>query len=269
MAITATFDDSLSRAKLDLHFTNAAVTSAQVVRVSPDGVETTIKSGAAFTLVAGNGTINDYEMPLDIPVSYKATQLAPAGTPEVIVSGPAQTMLSHGATWLKDPAFPSNNLRLDYVEGLVTLQRQARAGVFEIIDRSTPIVVSAKRQSASGDIVFTTFTQTEYQKMVTLANRGEILLLSTPPSYGVGSVYVHVGDVTEERIALGDASDWTRRWTLSLRAVDRPQALASTVPAERWQDVKSSWATWNSLYAANLTWDQLKALPAGATALPP
>lgn len=264
--LVANFDDSLSRVALTLTFTNTAVTVAQVVRVTSDGIETILKSGAAFTIIAGKGTIYDYEAPLDIPVSYKATQVTPtSGTPEVITSGAVQTMLSHGTSWLKDPAFPSNNLRLDYVEGVASLSRPARAGVFEIIDRSDPIVVSAKRQTASGDISFSTFTQTDYDKLVQLVNRGEILLLSTPPAYGIGNVYVHVGDVGEDRVALSDASDWVRHWTLSVRVVGRPLSLTTTPPLERWQDVKTTWATWNDLYAANLTWDQVKALTAGST----
>lgn len=269
MTIVATFDDSLSRVKLDLDFYNNLVTSAQVVRVAPDGVETILKSGDKFTLVQGKGTLYDYEVPLDVPVWYKAYQLVPTGSGgNWIGSGTAQTMLSHGVSWLKDPAYPSNNLRLDYVEGVPSLSRKARAGVFDIIDRSTPIIVTARRQSASGDLTFTTMTQTDYEKVVRLVNRGEILLLSSPPTYGVGNVYVHVGDVTEERVALGDATDWVRRWTLPVLVVDRPLSLTTTVPLERWQDVKSTWATWNDLYAANLTWDQVKTLPAGSTQLP-
>lgn len=267
--LVATFDDSLSRVALVITFTNTLVTVTQVVRIAPDGVETILRSGDKFTLVAGKGTIYDYEVPLDVPVTYRATQVTPvSGSPEVILSGAAKTMLSHGVSWLKDPAQPANNLRLDYVQGLPTLSRKARAGVFDIIDRSNPIVVTARRQSASGGLTFATYTQTDYEKTVKLVNRGEILLLATPPAFGVGNVYVHVADVDEERIALGDASDWTRRWTLPLLVVDRPLSLTTSAPLERWQDVKSTWATWNDLYAANLTWDQLKALPAGSTSPP-
>ena len=264
--LVATFDDSLSRVSLVITFTNVAVTATKVVRIAPDGIETILRSGEKFSLAAGKGTIYDYEVPLDVPVTYKATQVTPvSGSPEVILSGAAQTMLSHGKSWLKDPGLASNNLRLDYVQGLPKLSRRARAGVFDVIDRTNPIVVSAKRQSATGDFTFTTLTQTDYEKMIKLINRGEVLLLSTPPAYGVGNVYVHIGDVDEDRIAIGDASNWVRRWTLPLLVVDRPLAITSTAPLERWSDVKATWATWNDLYAANLTWDQLKALPAGAT----
>ena len=104
-------------------------------------------------------------------------------------------------------------------------------------------------------------TKFEYDLVVKLINRGEILLLSAPP----GNVYVHVGDVDEERIALGDVTDWLRRWTLPVLVVDRPVSLTTTAPSERWIDVENTWLTWDDLYDANLTWDQLKALPAGAT----
>ena len=250
--IALNVDNSNAKVTLTITFT-AAVTQCLVQRVDTDGVATTIRSGATMTLTNKTGTIVDFEAPMDVSLYYTVSQVTPAGSETGTSS--YFTLVSYGVTWLKDPATSTYNMRIDYVEDLQTLTRDAQAGVFNIIDRRYPIVVATRRHGWHGDFVCHTATINQRTQMINLLSRGQVLLLSTPGSYGIGNVYVSVGDVTEERV--GKVYETFRRWTLPMTMVDRPAQLASTPLGNRWIDVETNFVTWNDLYVRNYTWDYL------------
>lgn len=246
-------DTTFAKVTLTITF-NPAVTVVSVTRVHPDGSSQVIRSGAKVVLSGGTATIDDYEVPLDVAVHYEAAQVTPAGTETATSAG--ITICGYGRSFLRDPAVPSHNMLLQYVESLIDTTRVARAGIFDIVDRPQPIVVSTRRQSWAGDLTLWTYTDAERVQLETLLGRGQVLLFSTAPDYGVGNAYVHVGDVTCSRLpTIG--REQTRHWTLPLVEVDRPATLPVMPAAMRWQDVLYNWATWQDLKASGLTWQQL------------
>lgn len=260
MATVDVYTDTPTAAMLvDIAFDNTSVTACKVERKGGGQGWVTLAGGAAFALKTGAGMFVDFEAPFDrTDLTYRVSQVTPTGSETGTSSW--VTLDSDGHTWLKDPAYPPRNIRLDEVTSLVEQTYAARAGVFTIIDRPHPVVVAARRAGWSGELVFHTATDDQRTSVNDLLSRGQVLLLSTPERpwepYGLGNIYVHVGDVTCSRVT-SLVTEQTRRWTLPLTAVDRPAALATMPPGFRWVDVKNTWATWQALADTGMTWNQL------------
>ena len=250
--VAATVDQVSSFVRLQIQF-DPTVTGVQVQRQDPDGWTDVIRAGSTVTLSGGFAVVYDYEAPLDVPVSYVVTQVVPAsGTPAKATSA-VVTVKSFGYTWLKDPGLPSRNVRLEEVGGIAEVTRPARSGVFHIIGRSHPVVISARREGQQGDFVFTTATDAQRQDIVDLVSRGTVLLLQTPAGYSVGSVYIHVDDVTETRLT-GVGTETSRRWTLPFTEVDRPTGLATAPLGTTWAVVKATYQDWQALKDTQMAW---------------
>lgn len=255
--VDVTADALNARFSLAFQFAST-VTAVKIERRDPGAPWVTIRAGSSVATTAGAGSADDYEAPLDSLVQYRLTQVAPAGA-ESITTQQIYTLPSNGCAWLKDPAYASRNQRLDEITSLTPTTRTARAGVFSVIDRPNPVVVAARRQGWTADLVVTTSTIDQREGMYELLSRGQVLLLSLPPLWGARNTYVHVGDVVETRLGL--AANPSRSWTLPLTAVDRPSTLATMPQGMRWIDVQFKYATWQDLSDAvaadGLTWDQL------------
>lgn len=232
------------------------VTQITIGRHDPSGFVTLIRYGDRIPLNGGSVKVYDYEAPLDVPVYYTATQVSPAGPPVQTYDSNVVTMTSGGQSWLKDPGYPSLNMTIPIITSIETLTRPIRSGMFTIIDRPAPIVVTSRRQTPMGMLVMHTLTDAQRISLTDLLARGTTLLLQTAPEYGFGSRYVHIGDVTESRVGL--AMEPARRWELPFTVVDRPEGLAINPSiAKTWGAVKTAYATWGDLAAAGKTWAQL------------
>ena len=215
---------------------------------------TPIRSGLDIDLVAGKATIDDHEAEMDVEVTYRITQISPTTTEAPVLMGP-YTLPSSGWSWLKDPALPFRNVRLDEVTNIETETYTSRAGVFDVIDRARPVVVAARRQDRTTELNITTSTNSQRSSMLNLLASGQILLLSTPADYGWGNAYVHVGDVTESRLGLADEP--SRRWALPITVVDRPASLSFQPAIMTWSDVVHDFVTWSDVLDDVPTWDDL------------
>ena len=252
--LTATPSDFPPYVTLAIAMTGATITRVKVERLDPDGFWRTIVGGDSVPLVAGQGTTQDHEGPLDKAVQYRASQLVPVGS-EVVTSAWV-TVNSNGRTYLKDMSNPTLIVEIPVVTSIATLTRNARAGVFSVIDRANPIVVSTRRQGPTGEMIAHTLTDAEREQVVDILTRGVVLLLQTPPPYGFGAQYVSIGDVAEARVGL--AYEQSRRWTMPFVVVDRPEGLsAPSTIVKTWQAVKDTYPTWGDLKASGKTWRQL------------
>jgi hypothetical protein len=220
-----------------------------------------VRSGLDFDLdvdaggnPVGTGTLDDYEAPMDVDLTYRIIQIDPTTTDDPLVL-PGYVLDSDGWSWLKDPALPFRNVRLEEVTTIEAETFTSRAGIFDVIDRSRPVVVAARRQDRTTQLDLTTATEAQRLSMVSLLSTGQVLLLTTPGAYGWGNEYVHIGDVTETRIGL--AVEPSRRWTLPVAVVDRPISLSYQPAVMTWADVVSDWATWSDMIDENATWDSL------------
>lgn len=255
MAIVVTATPDPTSGAIAVHATvDAGITAVTVGRNDPSGFQQLLRYGSSVPVVGGVVDVLDYEAPMDVPVTYVVTQLTPTGNGSG--TSASVTLQSKGKTWLKDPSYPTRNFVVPVVTSIQQLTRPARAGVFEIIDRATPIVVNSVRGSGRGTLVCYTLTDDQRAQMVDILARGTVLLLQSPPAYGWGSVYVSVGDAVESRVGL--AYEQSRMWTLPFTVVDRPEGV-STAPVvdKSWQAVKTKYGTWGDLIATGKTNDQL------------
>jgi hypothetical protein len=229
-------------------------TRVKVDRIGSSGFQSTILAGDSVQLAAGFGSIEDYEAPLDMAVYYIISKVIPVGS--AIQTTNEVTVPADGLTWLKDPGYPSMNMTVPVVTSIEALLRPSKAGIFPILDRPNPIVVTGKRQSALGELILHTLTSGERRDMTALLARGTTLLLQTPAEHEFGSQYIHVADVVESRVGL--ATEPARRWQLPFVIVDRPEGLSAPSAINRtWQAVKDAYPTWAGLKASGLTWQQL------------
>ena len=252
--IEATVDATNAKVTLDITFA-PTVNTITVGRRDPNGFTTLIRYGEAIPLDdAGHVLIEDHEAPFDVALHYLAVQVDPPGSEQ----GQSQDVIvpSYGYSWLKDPGYPSMNIRIDVVTSIAQLDRPHRAGVFNILDRTNPIVVSARRSGPLGELVCHTLTDGTRTSLRDLLARGSILQLSTPAAYGFGSEYIHVGDTEEVRVGLAMRPE--RRWVMPFIVVDRPDGLSVQPTEEKtWQAVKETYASWAELTASGKTYQQL------------
>lgn len=254
VAITTTLDPALARIRLSINMGLNTITKILVDRKTSGESWVTLRAGASYASPGGIAAIDDYEAPFDTPVIYRATQVTPVGATTGLSAW--ATLPSQQETWLKDPAYPTRNMRLDEVTSLEEMQFVSRAGVFAVIDRPRPVVVAARRAEWTGVLSLTTATDDQRIKMDDLLKRGQVLLLSTPKNYGIGNMYVHVGDVQQTRVT-PLVTEPTRQWQLPLTAVDRPEAISTMLPGITWADVKAKYPTWQALTDTDMTWNQL------------
>lgn len=251
--LTATPEPAYGRVLLELSGF-ATATAVDVTRTGPSGMVVTVARGKDFLLTSGAGVLYDYETPLDLPYHYDAVQSQPVGGTEG-ASSEDVVLVTGDLSWLKDPGYPSYNMAIPVVTNIPQLTRPSRAGVFNILDRRNPVVVTAIRQGAVGTLECHTLNDAQRRSMVDILARGTVLLLQTPSAYGFGSQYVVVDDVVEARVGL--AMEPARRWTLPFRVVDRPTDYDKAVLGRTWRDVKTAYATWGDLKASGKTWRQL------------
>ncbi len=228
-------------------------------RTTADGTQTPVRGyGGDQTSVTTTGDVNvveDYEAPLGVPVTYYVKAwTAPTGTDWIAYTSAALTIAHPNALGvvLKDPALPSRNL-VAVVTSVPTWQRAARQGSHVVRGRARPVILTDVRSSRTGSLVLSTQTDAERDAMWWLLESGHTLLAQWPATWGMGDVYVQVGDVSE-----GRPSDYApqsdREWTLALTEVDRPIGGLVGSAGRTWQTVKDGYATWADVLAKYRTW---------------
>lgn len=224
-------------------------TSANVVRVNiDDGSSSAVRNADPATLSGGQWIGTDYEVPLDAGFYYRAT--AP-DMPGYSAISPSYVLDSAGRTFLKHPGRPALNSSVS-VESAPDLARPVAQGVFDVLGRAQPVAVSMRRAAARGTLTLNTATESERAALLLLLDDGTPLLLATPEGYGLGNVYIAVGEVAEQRVT-GTGYEWSRRWTLPFVIVDRPTGAALAV-GNSWADVLATHASWDAMLGAEGTW---------------
>jgi hypothetical protein len=121
------------------------------------------------------------------------------------------TSWSSTATWLKDPDLPERNLRVRFAV-VPQFTRPRPQVVSRVLSSPNSIPASDVLGLRVGTIVLLTTTLDEAAALETLFESAT-LLLQTPPSHGIGSMYVTCGDVTPEYLTRL-ITDPHRRWVV-------------------------------------------------------
>jgi hypothetical protein len=261
-AITATTD--AANARVQVSVTGATDATGYIQRLDATGASANIRNGEPATYTAGAWTDYDYEAPMDVPVSYRVLS-ADLTTVQASTAGTV-TLASNGATWLKHPSQPTLNGVLK-VTSLDNLLRKVPQGVFYVQGRPLPVVTSGRRFAPTGDLICYTETLAERQWLLNLLTSGQVLLLSTPDGYGLGNLYVSVGDVPEDR-KTPIVDNPVRSWTLPLTVTDRPVGVSTAGTGNTWADVLTYYPTWADVVRTKATWGDLVTRVAPTTPAP-
>lgn len=153
-------------------------------------------AGLSPSVVAPVLTLLDGECPLDVPVTYQVSN--PALTGGRLTSA-AAVLPSADRTWLTHPARPTAPVVVD-LRRTPTLVRKVAQGVFQVLDRRAPVVVSAaQRQSVEGTIEINALSWAERDVLLGLFNDASPVLVRDPGTYSLpGSLWIALGDLTED-----------------------------------------------------------------------
>lgn len=185
----------------------------------------------------------DYEMPLDVPVTYLVDV---GGT--VLDTAPV-TMPSQGRDWWVVVVQPSLS-RPVHIESFPALQYPLAHGLVQPQASRYPIAVVQGRRSGRGTLTLLTLTADQGAGLRSLVELSPFFLLNGPPdrAYPGGGLYLLAQDYTEERTTRV-AQEPSRRWVIPVVEVERPP-LEVPVPEENtlgdWKNEGTDLAGWRT-----------------------
>lgn len=241
-----------------------------ITRRHPSGRVALVRSANGVTF-AQAGIYQDHEIPISEASAprvcvYQATVYDNVGSVWG-VSNEASAEWVSTDDWLKAPGRPTRDMRVT-VQGLPTEGYTTPVGVFPVMGRPAPITRSDVRSAAQGSVLLYTKSDTERDQLHLLLSTGDVLLLQTPPSRGVGNLYVTIQNTKADRIA-GLATEQWRLWTLDFVEVDEPVGAAPGAGPD-WADVVAAYTDWQELSSAEVDWlDLIEGLNVDIVEAPP
>jgi len=169
---------------------------------------------------ANSATVVDYESGNGITATYRARAIHANAGPEVV--GPwtssSPTSWTSALTFIKDPTDPARNATFRL--SVMPAQRSRRPqGVFDVLGRSSPIVVNDARKEPTGILTVHTGDTATAAALDRLAD-ADVWLLHGPASHRLPA-YVAPADIDETR-ATRMATVGHRYWQVSYQIVDLP-----------------------------------------------
>lgn len=249
MALTATYDPVLSRIRLALTAGLAAAT-ATFARSTDGGITfTTVRGGSSVPLVGAtfDASLDDYEFPAGVPLTYRATKFDAGGA---AVSGISVSITQDlTQVWLKVPAAPYLN-RPVVVADRSAVTRRSRSGLFDVVGRSLPVMVGDVASGIAFTVQLQTDTAAAEGDLDYLFASGEVVFLQLPSTVNyLPGGYFAVGDASREPV---NKVSSLRVWTVPLTevAAPGPAVVGSTYTCAA---VLADYATVTAMIAANAT----------------
>lgn len=232
----------------------AGTLEADLYRTGPSGVRAYVR-GMVDVAAVGPSAIDvvDYEAPFGVAVDYVLVARNVDGETESAV---VTVTVDVDDDWLVD-LDDARNTGPVIVESFAELEYPSQQGVHRIIGRRTPIVTSDLRWTPTGRLVLVTLTVADGRRVRDALGSSSPLLFRSRIERGVGNMYVlPLGSVTEGRTSR-IATEPSRRWTVDVVEIDRPDPSLYLPLALTWAEVVATWATWADVIAARVTWGDL------------
>ncbi|TDC22458.1 hypothetical protein E1261_30910 [Kribbella albertanoniae] len=215
---------------------------------------TVIRDGENAALNNGGWIGFDYEAPLGVDMFYTAT-FTRTGNPETVTTNSATIRLEakgYGRAWISNAVDPASAI-LAWVDGLDEIERPAEVGVFDMVGRTLPVVVTGTRGSRRGEVRINTETLDDRDALWGLLENGDVLLLRTTREFGVGNLYLVVQKATEARVTrLGMFPK--RRFSLEFVETSSPIGRLVSGRDNTWQQVLTGAADWQAVKTQRATW---------------
>jgi hypothetical protein len=151
--------------------------------------------------------------------------------------------------WLKFIAAPSLNRRLEFM-GRTEVARDSRTAVYQVQNRSDPVVVSDVHSSRTFTIRVKTETPAETEALDYALSRGLSCFLQVPATINTPSMYAVVGSYSFDAPA---RQSMRSVWTIPLTEVSPPPASVVS-PQTSWQQLLDLYPTWDDVLAATPAW---------------
>lgn len=169
---------------------------------------------------ANSATVVDYELGNGVTATYRARAIHSNSGSEVI--GPwttsSSTSWTSTSTFVKDPLNPTRNTTFRLAV-MPSQQASRPQGVFDVLGRSAPIVVSDARKEPVGSLTIHTPNSVTAAALDTLSE-SEAWLLHGPATHRLPGC-IAPGAITEVR-ATRVAVDGNRYWEISYHVIDAP-----------------------------------------------
>lgn len=238
--LTATAQAGGARVLLRLEW--AGVTLASIVRVHADGTTVPVRN-AEPGMVNTTWVDYDHEVPLDRPVSYRATSTQ-SGT---VHTSATVTVGSLGKPWLTHPGKPWLS-RSTVVRELSDRTGLARRGVLRPLDRPEAVVIHAPRTADAGVLLVNTAAGAELERLKAMLVDGAALLLRTPSTWEAAgeALYLSLGDAARQNLTRVGA-DPRRRLVLPFDVTGRPPGRCGGAAGLTYDDLQATGKTYNTI----------------------
>jgi hypothetical protein len=247
MSISATIDTENARTEISLSWSYSSVYINRVETAT--GTSTPVRNAEPAQLAGGVWEGYDYEAPLGTEFYYVASfGTDTISSPSYVIDNPLRYC------WLKHLNSPERNMRIDLQE-VPEVRRRSMTENIDVIGRSAPVAIGARRTTASGTMSLATYSIQEARNLMSLLEDGTVLLLQTPDDYLIGgNDYVSIGDVEHSRVG-GKARNSIGSFTIPFQVVNRPSSTGTSLGGLR--------ITWGTTEEQYLSWTQLLAPRAG------
>jgi hypothetical protein len=247
-----TYDPVLSRVRVSLTAVRTAIgadDTAAVQRSLDQVAWTTVRGASAVAVTSSALPVDDYEFTPDILNYYRVVPVSHDEQDDSITPDLA------GQWWLKHIRFPFLNMIVVPAD-VGDVSRPSTSGVFNVIGRALPVVVSLPRASAQWSLTVATQDLTELRALNALLATGDVLLLQVPSGSIIDGGYFAAGDTAETRNTVPSQRRWV---TIPLTEAAAPDPSVTGTTAI-WQTVIDDYPNWSDVRMALPTWADVLSL---------
>jgi hypothetical protein len=243
------WDPERGRNRVSAFTFGGGVVRARVSRRPVRGGAWELVRGGAVDVVNGRmlRPVDDYEFPSGLDLDYRIEGVTAAGV--VVQSATVRRLSVADAVWIKFITQPALNRRLEFM-GRSEITRPSRTAVYDVQNRSDPVVVSDVHSSRRMTIRCKTETPADTEALDHALSQGLPCYLQVPETINAPSMYAVIGDYQHEPPA---RKSMRSIWTIPLVEVAPPPASIVS-PGETWANLLVQYPTWEALMAAVPTW---------------
>jgi hypothetical protein len=251
MALTYDYDSTLARIQLFGALSDGTPTYAVFDRTT-DGVNyTPVRGGNHVTVKTNEADIDDYEFPAGIATTYRLRSYDDSDVLQETLTVEVTQDLTE--VWFKSVTQAYLN-QTQKVTGVGEISRDDRGGVFPILGRSLPVVVSDVRGSRKINLQIQAVSDEKRDDWDYFLASGDPVFIHVPST----NIYVQSGyyHITSSPEVLVGQPNPDRFFNLSLVQMAKP--TDDLVPVTySWQGLKNDYATWADVIATETDWNDV------------